>query len=53
MGGFITDAYPVDIQLLDISLVLLLVIGIGYLAARFPVRYITGRIFARDDSTAL
>ncbi|HNS30543.1 MAG TPA: FtsX-like permease family protein [Tenuifilaceae bacterium] len=53
MGGFITDAYPVDIQLLDISLVLLLVIGIGYLAARFPVRYITGRIFARDDSTTL
>jgi lipoprotein-releasing system permease protein len=49
-GGFIIDAYPVDIQLLDIGGVLLLVIAIGYLAARFPVRIITQRIFTSEQS---
>ncbi len=49
MGDFITDAYPVDIQLPDILFVLLLVICIGYIAARFPVRLITKRIFAQED----
>lgn len=48
-GNFIIDAYPVDIQLLDISLVLVIVIIIGYLAARFPVRIITKRILNADD----
>jgi lipoprotein-releasing system permease protein len=48
-GNFIIDAYPVDIQLLDISLVLVIVIAIGYLAARFPVRFITKRILNADD----
>jgi lipoprotein-releasing system permease protein len=48
-GNFIIDAYPVDIQLFDISLVLLIVIVIGYLAARFPVRIITKRILNADD----
>ncbi len=43
-GTFIIDSYPIDIQLLDISLVLIIVIAIGYLAARFPVRIITKRI---------
>lgn len=43
-GSFIIDTYPVDIQLLDISLVLIIVIVIGFLAARFPVRIITKRI---------
>lgn len=47
-GGFIVDAYPVDVQLLDIFGVLLLVIAIGYFAARFPVRIITRRIFALE-----
>jgi lipoprotein-releasing system permease protein len=49
IGGFIVDAYPVDIQFSDIGLVLLLVLSIGYIAARFPVRYITKRIFAQED----
>lgn len=43
-GSFIIDTYPVDIQMLDISLVLIIVIAIGYLAARFPVRIISKRI---------
>ena len=48
-GSFIIDAYPVDIQMLDISMVLAIVIVIGYLAARFPVRIITKRILNNDD----
>lgn len=48
-GSFIIDAYPVDIQILDISSVLAIVIIIGYLAARFPVRIITKRILNVED----
>lgn len=43
-GSFIIDAYPVDIQFPDILFVLTLVLSIGYLAARFPVRIITKKI---------
>jgi lipoprotein-releasing system permease protein len=50
LGGFVIDAYPVDIQLPDIMFVLLMVLIIGYLAARFPVRIITKRIFAQEGS---
>jgi len=49
-GGFIIDAYPIDIQFIDISLILLLVIAISFFAARFPVRIITRRIFAQEQS---
>lgn len=49
-GGFIIDAYPVDIQPFDIAGILLLVIAIAYLAARFPVRIITERIFAMEKT---
>jgi lipoprotein-releasing system permease protein len=49
IGAFIIDAYPVDIQFLDILLILSLVIALGYLAARFPVRIITRRIFAQEE----
>jgi lipoprotein-releasing system permease protein len=49
-GAFIIDAYPVDIQLLDIGFILVLVIAIGYLGARFPVRIITKRIFSQEQT---
>jgi lipoprotein-releasing system permease protein len=48
-GEFIIDAYPVEIQFLDIFGVLLVVFAIGYFAARFPVQYITRRIFAQEQ----
>jgi len=48
-GNFIIDAYPIDIQMFDITIVLVLVILIGYLAARFPVRIITKRILKAED----
>ena len=40
-GSFIIDAYPVVFQLQDVVKVFLTVIGIGFLAAWFPVRYIS------------
>lgn len=49
-GSFIIDAYPVDIQLGDIGLILVAVLIIGYLAARFPVQIITRKILNTDFS---
>jgi len=43
-GTGIFDAYPVDVHFLDIILIFITVILIGYLASRFPVRYITKKI---------
>ena len=47
-GSFVIDTYPVEIVLFDFILVFFTVIGIGYLAAWYPVRYIT-RKFVRQD----
>jgi lipoprotein-releasing system permease protein len=49
IGTFIIDAYPVDVQFLDIAIILVLVLMLGYLAARFPVRIITRRIFSQEE----
>lgn len=38
-GSFIFTAYPVEMRLTDIFVVFLLVTGIGFLAAWYPVRY--------------
>lgn len=48
-GNFIIDSYPVDIHPFDISIILIIVIAIGYLAARFPVRIITKRILNDEN----
>ncbi len=48
VGGFIVDAYPVEIQAFDIAIILTVVIAIGFFAARFPVRLITQRIFKQE-----
>ena len=39
-GSFIIDAYPVSISVGDILLAFITVLGIGYLAAWYPVKYI-------------
>jgi len=46
-GTFVIDAYPVNLQGLDIMLIWITVLFIGFLAARYPVRqikrkYLTG-----------
>lgn len=40
-GAFITNYYPVSIHFSDIFIIFTSVVLIGYVASRFPVRYIT------------
>ena len=40
-GSFIIDAYPVHIEVVDIILIWITVLLIGFLAARYPVRQIS------------
>jgi lipoprotein-releasing system permease protein len=40
-GSFIIDAYPVHIEVVDILLIWITVLLIGFLAARYPVRQIS------------
>lgn len=40
-GNFMLEQYPVEIQTMDIIYVFLTVIGIGFVASWYPVRYIT------------
>ncbi len=44
-GAFIIDAYPVDIKVADIFLVLAIVILIGMIAAYIPAAYLTRKFF--------
>jgi lipoprotein-releasing system permease protein len=48
-GSFIIDAYPVSIRILDIFLAFLTVLGIGYLAAWYPVKYIIRRYIPQNN----
>jgi len=47
-GSFVLDAYPVQMIPVDFLMVLLTVIGIGYLAAWYPVRYITRKFLIQE-----
>jgi len=42
-GSFIFSAYPVEIRTGDLIAIFLLVTGIGFLAAWYPIRFISGR----------
>jgi len=42
-GSFIFSSYPVEIRLGDLLAIFLLVIGIGFLAAWYPIRFISGK----------
>lgn len=48
--AFIVNYYPVEIRALDVVLTFATVLVIGYLASRFPVRYITRRYMAEERS---
>ncbi|MDF1573892.1 MAG: ABC transporter permease [Bacteroidales bacterium] len=45
-GSFIIDAYPVQIELLDIGLIWITVLIIGLIAARYPVQQISKKYLA-------
>lgn len=42
-GSFIFSAYPVQIRIADLVVIFLLVTGIGFLAAWYPIRFISGK----------
>jgi len=47
-GAFVIDAYPVIMQYGDFTIVFITVLLIGFLAAWYPVRYITRRFAVAD-----
>jgi lipoprotein-releasing system permease protein len=42
-GSFIFSSYPVEIRIGDLAAIFLLVTGIGFLAAWYPIRFISGK----------
>lgn len=42
-GAFIFSSYPVEIRITDLFAIFLLVSGIGFLAAWYPIRFISGK----------
>ncbi|PID92578.1 MAG: hypothetical protein CSA96_02510 [Bacteroidetes bacterium] len=52
-GSFVIDAYPVQIEGLDILLIGLTVNLIGLLAARYPVHHITGKYLKSLESDGI
>ncbi len=42
-GSFIFSSYPVEIRFSDLVVIFLLVTGIGFLAAWYPIRFISGK----------
>jgi lipoprotein-releasing system permease protein len=42
-GSFIFTSYPVEIRISDLFVIFLLVSGIGFLAAWYPIRFISGK----------
>ncbi len=47
-GSFIISAYPVNIKLVDVFLVLITVLIIGFLAAWYPVKFIIKRYISNN-----
>ena len=43
-GNFIVDAYPVNVHIQDVLLILITVIIIGFLSVWYPVRYLSRRL---------
>ncbi|HET6558665.1 MAG TPA: FtsX-like permease family protein [Prolixibacteraceae bacterium] len=42
-GSFIFSSYPVEVRITDLVYIFLLVSGIGFLAAWYPIRFISGK----------
>ncbi|MBN2482277.1 MAG: ABC transporter permease [Bacteroidales bacterium] len=52
-GSFIIDAYPVLVSPVDVIITLVMVLAIGFIAAWFPIHYLTQKyiyIFSRETS---
>jgi len=46
-GAFVVDAYPVNVQLTDVLLVLLTVLVISFFSVQYPVRYLSRRLLEK------
>ena len=45
-GNFVVNAYPVSVHYLDVLVILLTVVAVGWLAVWYPVRYFSRRLLA-------
>jgi len=52
-GAFIVDSYPVKVEVIDILVVFLTVVSVGFLAALYPVHFMSKRRFFKNISTSL
>ena len=43
-GNFIVNAYPVSVHLLDVFIVFITVIAVGFISVWYPVRYLSQRL---------
>ena len=48
-GSFIISAYPVKIIISDILIIMSVVLGIGFLASWYPVRFISHRFILEEN----
>lgn len=46
-GTFVVDAYPVSVRQLDILLIFITVLVVGYLSVWYPVRYLSKRLLVK------
>lgn len=46
-GSFVVDAYPVSVHWLDVLLILVTVMVVGFLSVWYPVRYLSRRLLTR------
>ena len=45
-GSFVVDAYPVSVHPLDVILIFVTVLAVGFLSVWYPVRYFAKRLLA-------
>jgi lipoprotein-releasing system permease protein len=48
-GSFATNSYPVQVHGIDVVFVFIVVMLIGYIVAKYPVRFITKKFFSLND----
>ena len=46
-GSFVIDAYPVSVHYIDVAIVFLTVIAVGWIAVWYPVRYMSRRLLEK------
>ncbi len=46
-GGFVVDAYPVNVHFTDVVLVFVTVVSVGFLSVWYPVRYLSKRLLKK------